>query len=344
MLPIDIATEKFAHTTDVTEFRDFLEGDFRTTYLDASLADLQIDAAGHVELCGKRLPFTRNFLEQVSKFIRMPLTYAYDIDFDLFLHNVDQRKKHKNRPIRIPVVSGRAVGLADGAYKPAVTTDVLDEIAANRGPGQWVFQKASLSDDGIEIDLLNDRKPIEPLPGDEIRDGLRITNSESGGYALKAALYTYRLICSNGAVLADQLGTVRWTYDRRMTYMASIRQVVRGLNVLAERNSAVTLAYEQATQTQMLEEDFSRTWRRVRSELSPEAADAVMGVTADHRREIQAAVRERASSGEPSVAAPWTVYELHNRITAAAKEHTFRRRARLEEIGGDTLALTAARN
>jgi hypothetical protein len=338
MLPDYLPPEKNAETKEPSQLRNFLETEYSVERANASLRDLNLLPGAMVEVHGRAFPCTQNFLEDLAAAIGMPVAYAYEIDFNLFQHNFDQRKPVKDHAVQVCISSGRAVGLAHGEYRPARTIDILESLALYNS-GFWKLQKGSLSDRCIEIDLLSEDFTVQPKPGDEIRVGVRITNSETGACGLKASLFTHRLVCSNGAVMSDRLGTVRWNYDRRVTYISSIANFTRGLLNLRHRQNQLAAVYSSAVERQILEEDVTRLWRRIRSagNFTPERADSILGITSDERRRIASAVAERHTAGQPAEPGPWNIFTIHNRITAAARTLPFHTRSRLEQIGGDVL-------
>jgi hypothetical protein len=173
-----------------------------------------------------------------------------------------------------------------------------------------------------------------------IRGGIRISNSETGGCGLKGSLYTLRLVCSNGAVMSDSLGTVRWSYDRRVTYAASIAKFCNSLVNLQNKQTQLKGVYSTAIERPILQEDVTRLWRRIRSagNFTPEHTDQILGITDEVRRRLASAVAGRRAANLPAEESEWDLFTTHNRITAAAKSLPFRTRSRLERIGGDVLS------
>lgn len=338
MLPDRLSPEKNAVTNDPAELRNLLATDFSVTRIHASLQDVTLRPDALVRVGGDVWPCTQNFLEDLAAAIGMPAGYAYAIDFELFRYNFDQRKGVKNRAVQVCLMDGRAVGLAAGEYRPARLLDVLDALSPANG-SFWKLQKSSLTDRSVEVDLLSENFVVEPMPGDVIRAGIRVVNSETGDFGLKASLFTHRLACANGAVMSDCMGTVRWSYDNRVTYCSSIAKFVSGLAGLRDRQNRLSALYAAATDRPVLEEDVALLWRRVRTagNFSPDGTDGVLGITAEERRRLATAVAERHKAGLTAEPSPWDVFTIHNRVTAAARTSPFRIRSHLERIGGDVL-------
>jgi hypothetical protein len=340
MLPTYLIPEKNVATNDVNELRTFLETDFAVRYIRGSLRDLDLLPGATIEIHGEMFPCTQNILEDLASFIKMPLGYAYEIGFPLFQRNFLERKAATDQPVQLCILRGLAVGLVGGHYRPARTLDVLDALPLLHEE-TWKIQKCSLADRGVEIDVLSDDCVVEPTPGDVIRTGIRISNSETGGCGLKASLYTHRLICSNGAVMSDSLGTVRWSYDKRVTYVSSIAKFSNSLLNLRNGQTKLKDIYSTAVGLPLLEEDLTRLWRRIRAagNFTPEHADRILGITDTERRRLGSAVAERQGANLPAEKSDWDLFTIHNRITAAARSLPFRTRSRLERIGGDVLSV-----
>lgn len=334
--------ENFTATHDAAELRNLLETEFVTIYTSASLSDLNLCAGAVIEVGGQSLQCTKAFLKDLAAFIGMPLRYANDIDFGLFRHNFEERKWVTDRRVQVCIVGGCAAGLARGDYRPALTLDVLNALPL-ADEKFWKLQKACLSARNVEIDFVSEDFCVEAKKGDVIRAGIRISNSETGGCGLKASMFTLRLVCLNGAVMSDGVGSVRWSYDNRMAYMSSINQFVHNLLRLRDRQDDLRRIYAAAVERPVFEEEVSRLWRRVRSagHFTPEEADAVLGLTAEERRRLTSAVAGRQAAHEPAAESVWDLFTIHNRVTAAAKLYPFGLRSRLERIGGSVLSAAA---
>ncbi len=337
MLPETIVPEKEDSTSDFEKARNFLEKDFRTSYLHTTLDKLDIRPDGHVDVEGKRIPYTQGFLEAVAGAIKMPFSFAYDIDFELFRYNFESLKTKRRKGVTLCINRGAAINIADTEYRPAHTLDVLEGL---QNQNFWKFQQILISDRGAEINHLNPQLKTNPEPGDVIKLGIRISNSETGYRGLKASLFSFRLVCTNGAVMSDRLGTARWNYDRRVTYASSLQKFLKDLEKLQLLEKRLVTLYEGAMDRRVFDRDFVRMWRRLRNALDPSDVDRSLEVERKQRLEIQATVRQRPDREAPEPT-PWTVYELHNRITASAQRHAFSTRRRLEQIGGDLLYRTS---
>ena len=104
---------------------------------------------------------------------------------------------------------------------------------------------------------------VEPVVGDIVELGIALTNSESGGRQLKASAYSYRLACTNGAIMADAIGTARWPNDPRMTSAASLLAFQRCVSELTEKLEAVASLYTANVDSLVPDVELFNLWRRV---------------------------------------------------------------------------------
>jgi hypothetical protein len=330
----EVATpEKNAVAKSFPELREILDTSFHTTYIPTVLDRIQLKLDGMIEFDGQRLPCTQSFLEAMSKQIGMPVAYAYAVDFELYRHNVEQRKEICSKSVTVCCHRGTAVNLADAEYRPARTVDVLRKIESET---IWQLQAAHIDDRGVEISLIEPGRVAAMEPGDEIELGVRIGNSETGFGSLKASLYSLRLRCTNGAVMRDELGTARWNYDRRVAYLTSIDKFQKDLLKLRSRQDQQAQLYGDGLRRNLLDAELNNLWRRVRASVPAPIVDSILGLQAEERQSFQQVIRERRP-GSPAEPTNHILWDVHNRITAAAQRFDFARRSRLESIGGSML-------
>src|SRR5262249_25007434 len=153
---------------------------------------------------------------------------------------------------------------------------------------------------------------------DVIKLGVRLTNSETGFGCLKGTRFSLRLLCTNGAVMRDNLGSARWNYDRRMHMETSLKRFRTDLFKLGENHERHARLYDQLPHRVFLDRDMVNLWRQMRCVLpTPDALDRVLGIEPDERQTLQALVRARSPFLPPG-ATSHRVWDVHNRITAAA--------------------------
>jgi hypothetical protein len=327
--------EKSVLARSLTDAREFLEQDFQTTYLSTELSRINFRADGAVEFEGHVMPYTPGFLETVTAKAGMPLGYSLDISPQLYRANFDERKHTETKAVTVCINRSMAVNLATDDFRPVRTTDLLATLI---GDLTWKFKDARITDRGVDVNLIQPGRVIEPAPGDEIELGVRISNSETGFTCCKASLYSHRLVCSNGAVMADRVGTARWISDKRVAYSTSVDKFHTDLNKLLNRQTLQADLYDNRLQRPLFERQVVNLHRRMKGErIEMAAIDRMLGLLPEERSQMQARVRARMP-GQPDVATALSLWDAHNNITAAAQRLDFHRRSRLEVLGGELLS------
>jgi len=334
MIPENVFPENSVRISSLDELRSCLANDFRVTYATTDLASIEISPEGMVRWNGQWRPFTRYFLESLAGFIDMPIVYADKIDFELFKCNFDKLKKDRCCGVKVCISRNAAINICRSAYYPARTLDVIDK--AEEQTAEKKFHEAVISDRGLELSWVDEHHSIEPKLGDTILTGLRISNSETGGRALKGSRYTLKLSCTNGATLTDEWGSARWSYDPRVTYNTNLGHFFEDLKRINEKRFELSDIYKQLVDNSLTDLAFVNLWRRVRAAVGPQDADEILYTEPKERRRLFNQVRSRR---DPLAVLPTSLnnYDVYNRITEAARRYEFLKWRRLEEIGGSIL-------
>jgi hypothetical protein len=340
MLPASTVLDEVLVPKEFDELVDVLSTTHRVEHEQTSLESISLRSDGTLRTPSGEWRVTRNFLEGVAKAIELPLPYAYKIRAELFCDNFSQRQVDASKPITISRVGEVVTGLIvdkTTRYRPAHTVDVVQAI---RRTLDLELRRASVSYEGVDIELAVPGRVVEPVLGDVLEVGVAISNSESGGRQLKASSYSYRLVCTNGSMMPDSLGLVRWPNDIRMTYAACLRAFEKGVAELCGSLEPVVSSYMRAVERRVPDDEFWNAWRRVAQHVPRADADEVLGVSEAQRRDLQQLIRTR-NPMEPAALTEHSAYDVHNRITHAAHGRTFRVRRALQEIGGDLLSRAA---
>jgi len=334
MLPVKLAPEKEVKTESLEEARDFLESDFKVEYFQTSIEEIDIHEDGTITTANKSWQYTPYFLESLAKTIKMPLNYACRIDFDLFKINFDMRKQQDCCGIKLCISRNTVINVCKSSYYPARTVDVIKGLPQKIK--QWNLHGILLGDRGIELSWCDENVVINPRPGDRILGGVQLSNSETGFRGLKASLFTLRLACSNGAVFSDEQQAIRWSYDQRMTYTTNIEKFCKELELLEIPCIELTNKYSSALEKLISDREVVNLWRRIRRIVEPQRVDYILGIEGKERLRLFEQVKRHE---DPSISEPTDLntYDIHNRITAAAKDFSLITKRRLEEIGGDLL-------
>lgn len=338
MLAIKFAEAHERNVANLDALHDVLTSDeFQLRYVPTGLNRIEFFDDGTLEVEGERLSYVQEVQESFAKSIRMPLSYGYEIDFDLFKHNFDIRSKAKPTGVTLCVArDNTVVGLAPAEYTPANTLEVLRSIELE--DRQLELNRGTVSDFGMMLDVKIPGVTIEPQVGDIIEVGIRLTNSETGGKSMQATCSTVRLECSNGSVIRTNEGVIYWTTHKKRTYASTLKAFVKQMGQLQQAaHDLVADAYQDVIDRPLYDDQFTSLFRTLQRRLrSSDAAEDVLEVDSDERVELQRRVRER-DRGEAVEPTRFQLYDVHNRITAAARSKRFSLRQHLEEIGGTLL-------
>jgi len=343
MLPKNLVLDDGLIPKDFDELVALVNTTYRVGHEQTTLEKIFLRPDGTVQTPLAEYQVTRDFLEGSAAAIGMPLGYAYKIGPELFCDNFNKRRAETTTPVTVSWVGGVATGLiADrkSRYRPACTAEVIGAIRLL--PGLRMC-RACVSYAGVDVGFVVDGSVVEPAVGDIVELGIALTNSESGGRQLKASAYSYRLACTNGAIMSDEIGVARWPNDPRMTVAGSLLAFQKDVATLFEKLDTVSSLYKANTERLVPDVDLMNLWRRVAYVIPRNEVDAVLGISAVERIELQGAIRER-EPGEPPALTSHNAYDVHNRITFAAHRRSFRGRRGLEEIGGDFLSRIAIAN
>jgi hypothetical protein len=341
MLPKNLVLDEVVSPKSFAELTDLVSTSYRTKHEQTTLESIRLRPDGTVHTPAGEWRLTQDFLESGAKAIEMPLPYMYKVSPELFCENFSQRQAEAT----VPVTSARIGDVATGLivdrkwrYRPAST---LDALRAIERAGSFELRRASVSFAGVDVELAVPGCAVEPIAGDVLEVGLALSNSDSGGRQLKASAYTYRLHCTNGAIMSDTLGFARWPNDPRMTYAGGLRAFEHGVADLCEKLEPVAALYLTTADKFVPDNELWNLWRRVAYLLSRSQADSIVGLSEAERLDLQQVIRNR-SAVEPAVLTDRNAYEIHNQVTYAAHGRSFAIRRGLQEVGGDFLSRAAS--
>ncbi|MFZ1932681.1 MAG: hypothetical protein WCB27_25430 [Thermoguttaceae bacterium] len=341
MFPENLVFDEVVTPKDFDSLSELVETTYRVDHEQTTLESIALKPDGTLHTPEGEWRVARDLWEQCSLAIGMPLAYAYKVSPALFCENFAQRQAETTAPVTISRVGDVATGLIvdrKSRYRPACTADVLRAVRRSEG---LTLCRASVSFAGVDVELAQAGNVVEPTVGDIIQLGIAITNSESGGRQLKASAYSYRLACTNGAIMSDEIGTARWPNDLRMTAAASLLAFQKQVSALIDKLESVSPLYTNNVQKLVPDVELFNLWRRVAYVLPRNEADDVLGMAETERRDLQQLIRLRDTRESPAMTER-NAYEVHNRITFAAHGRNFRNRRSLQEIGGEFLSRASA--
>ena len=148
-----------------------------------------------------------NAENQVTDFLGIPRRFATKLGAelpDLLAHNLNTLGEHQPARRMLRTLSGEARAFLSDSYKRVDNEEVFDGLfpALLRLGAQ--VESCNVSEDYMHIQAIFNRAEGEIRVGDPVKYGVIISNSEIGRGALSIRPLIYRLVCRNGAIVADQ--------------------------------------------------------------------------------------------------------------------------------------------
>ena len=190
--------------------------------------------------------------------------------------------------------------------------------------------------------------PIEPLPGDITKVGLKITCRVWHHTPLEGALFLYRLICSNGAVVKRAMGhriidfklpdDLRLPKFRDDVHTLLVEHAVDFFGSRLSRMS--TMHYSN--------ELVAKIWMKIAMISGTELADTVFGLDRDARIQLRNNVtvaksinKDRQAHGleelPPELFQRLTQWEVFNIVTSFANKRFGREHYQFQSLGGSLI-------
>ena len=189
-------------------------------------------------------------------------------------------------------------------------------------------QEAFLSDTHLQLSITLEESDRHVRPGDAVKYGVVLLNSEVGLGSLSLSSFIYRLVCSNGLVVPEREGSLRRIHLGRA--MADVND---------NYNRSIWREYSNAIKELLTGKRFEEIMASMRAAAArPIVKDAEViveeiGKKFNLSKEEQAMVKAQYEAN-----ADMSVWGLINSVTEAAKEATtIQRRNELQIIGGKLL-------
>ena len=271
--------------------------------------------------------------QQLASRLNVPLPFAerlraeepalYDRTFNTLLHRKDEQRlvrTSSNDTCRAFLSKNYKILDHDEFLK-----SVLPILSLNP---KLNVQEAFLSDTHLQLSITLEENDRHVRPGDPVKYGVLLLNSEVGLGSLSLSSFIYRLVCSNGLVVPEREGSLRRIHlGRAMT------------DVNDSYNRSIWREYSSAVKELLIGKRFEEIMASMRAAAArPIVKDAEViveeiGKKFNLSKEEQALVKAQYEAN-----ADMSVWGLLNSVTEAAKEATtIQRRNELQIIGGKLL-------
>ena len=264
---------------------------------------------GRMVVGGERMGLQAQALDQVAARLRVPANYLRRCPPELVARNLNHWLEREDGKVLVRVDGDEVRAVLSERYRPVSHVEVVREILRVCGeevPVRWELDATRLA---LQV--------IQPKAERTLLGGISGENSETGHCTVSLSALIYRVICTNGLILAGGMSTVR----RRHTHEATA--------TLAEVRSTV----EQAWPTVSAHADRFEAMRRIRALPIESVFERINTQNALSGAQVDA-VRE-AYRVEPGS----TLFDVINAYTRAGNSPTLplAERTELQAVGGRIL-------
>jgi hypothetical protein len=143
--------------------------------------------------------------EQLAEYIGVPREYYKRIQEyapDLLASNVNRWMADKQGDRRlVRTLDGKIRAVLSDRYRCLDNVDLMNHLVpVLMDRPDLSFRRAEITERRFYLQVVSDELKGEIKPGDEVRMGLIISNSETGNGSLSIFPFSDRLVCANGAV------------------------------------------------------------------------------------------------------------------------------------------------
>ena len=168
-----------------------------------------LDSAG--EDCMEPLELNSTAHRQMSGYLRIPANYYERMlkEYpELLAHNVNSWLNRTQEVKLLRTLDGTARAILSNRYWCVDNLHLLQAVIPIIGNmlGMSVVS-CGLTETHMYVKIVSERLRDDVVPGDTVQYGVCITNSEVGMGAIAIQPLLYRLICTNGMVVGEHLGT-----------------------------------------------------------------------------------------------------------------------------------------
>ncbi|KQW93223.1 hypothetical protein ASC94_11145 [Massilia sp. Root418] len=304
---------------------------------------LVIDEAGGEA----RYPLCDFVCGQLAKKLDIPLTYFKRMR-EYYPELLDQ---NVNGWLRINSPDSYLVRTLDGYARAFLSTryrrldnfDLAKSIVPvlQQLPGAR-FESVELTARKLYIKVVSSKIQCEVAPGDVVQAGVIVSNSEIGCGTLRVEPLLFRLVCSNGLIMADR--AMRKNHAGRNLVSDDDEVLVYQDDTLEADDKAIFLKVRDLVQTAVSDVTFELISEKMRKTMGIKlVGNPVKAVELLANRyalnEAECAGVLRHLFGEREL----TGYSLVNAVTGYSQEvDDYDRATEFEELGGKLLALSAA--
>jgi len=265
-------------------------------------------------------------MKQFLRRLKPPIgkQYAWGVDTPQILYDINEIVEEDNREFMYRIEDRNVVGISPAHFQPVDNAALLTALK-----DKFDIKDITVAPHKMRLRVGIDMVQLGASDDDPIHAGIEIINSETGWLLLQSMYMTYRIVCSNGAIVAD--------YDHKYVQEQKnrdqhtiIADFVNRLNDYSWQVGGLKEAIERMTITPNSDLDIMPR-RLVTLSEEEESLDGYYGLL----HMLKNIVGRDASSGIlGSFNNDSLQYDTWNAITAAAKQFDVDKSRRLEVLGG----------
>ncbi len=278
---------------------------------------------------------------QISTYLNIPIKYYERMrleDPELLAYNVNrwfQRIPSERRMLR--TLDGRTRAFLSSRYRRIDNLDVarITVPVVGEMPGIQ-YESCQLTEDFMYLKAVNPQLSGEVRPGDIVRAGVAIVNSETGQGAVSVCPLIFRLVCTNGMTVTDVgIRQMRRTHsgpriitNERFYLCAQEVLTDSDQDFVDNLQTAVRRAMDEARFTQVLSQMQASTQLELNAENLSEVVKNAASCFKITEAEGEGILQHLHADGD------YTLYGLANAVTRYSQDvESYDRASKLEEIG-----------
>jgi len=300
--------------------------------MDLGDESLRISRGGLVSLCNATSP-------------RIPYDpFALNIPGNLLRQNVHDLIRRseslrlvirKEEPVIVGFMTDGTDSLSDEGVLNVVVRNLLEKQEGNE-------LKVSFTDQELKASIIQELT-VAPIVGDITKLGQVLFHSSVGNFATHGRICTYRLVCSNGAIMPKTMGSFRTKFGFGGDPETGLIALNRKAAALNSARTGIALRYKLMVDTRCNELLWSRTWGAVKRIVDEaDEADEILQTDDETRKAIRSYVKEATRdpvNAESQRLVNSTVYEVFNHVSAAGNDYPedYKKGLKLQVLAGKFL-------
>lgn len=282
--------------------------------------------------------------EQIADRLEIPRKY-YDrcrnTDQELLAFNVNRWLHNTPERRMVRTLDNRVRAFLSDRFRPLDNFDLAEAVLPEMAKPGLRVESAEITERRFYLKVVNERVQGEVKKGDIVQAGVSISNSEVGSGSLAIQPLVYRLVCSNGAIMAD--GSLRKYHAGKAHGGGDDMLAWDRLSDEARRatDQAIWLQVRDLARAALDEAVFNSALEKMRAAAEQRLVAGPTEVIEVMDRRFRLAEGEKKGILEALIeGADLTRWGVANAVTAASKKvDDYDRATELERLGGQIIEL-----